>query len=500
MSDLTRRGFVGGVVGSGAALWAARQGMAATGRDDIYREIERRHAESIDRLREWIHQPSIAAENLGMEEGCALMAKLATDAGFQQAQRIATKGHPGVFATLDAGARHTLGLYFMYDVKQVDATEWKTPPWDGLVVDEPGLGKILRGRGAVNQKGPQAAFLAALHAIRGAGHKLPVNLVLVAEGEEEIGSPNFPEIVLAPGPRDALGRSLGIFMPDASQDLDGSVTVELGSKGDVELDIVASGEKWGRGSMRDLHSSLAARVDAPAWHLVQGLNTLVTPNGDPAVDGFFDLVRPVSDAERRMLDTYAQRTSEAVAKQTAGVQRWARDANWRQALEDYVSRPTLTIEGLVGGYSGPGGKTIMPHRMTAKIDIRLVPDMTPEDTIAKVRSHLAKHGFGDLEITVNGGVNYTSSTAHDAPLIEAQLAVYRRLGVDPLLFPRSGGSWPGSVFTGPPLELAAGYFGLGYGDGAHAPNEFLVVESTNPKVGGMQELVRSYVDFLYEIA
>ena len=92
MSDLTRRGFVGGVVGSGAALWAARQGMAATGRDDIYREIERRHAESIDRLREWIHQPSIAAENLGMEEGCALMAKLATDAGFQQAQRIAHQG------------------------------------------------------------------------------------------------------------------------------------------------------------------------------------------------------------------------------------------------------------------------------------------------------------------------------------------------------------------------------------------------------------------------
>ena len=123
-----------------------------------------------------------------------------------------------------------------------------------------------------------------------------------------------------------------------------------------------------------------------------------------------------------------------------------------------------------------------------------------EHTIAKVRSHLAKHGFGDLEITVNGGVNYTTSTAHDAPLIEAQLAVYRRLGVDPLLFPRSGGSWPGSVFTGPPLKLAAGYFGLGYGDGAHAPNEFLVVESANAKVGGMQELVRSYVDFLYEIA
>jgi acetylornithine deacetylase/succinyl-diaminopimelate desuccinylase-like protein len=352
----------------------------------------------------------------------------------------------------------------------------------------------------VNQKGPQAAFLAALHAIRGAGRKLPVNLVLVAEGEEEIGSPNFPEIVLAPGPRAALSKSLGIFMPEAAQDLDGTVTVTLGSKGDVELDVVVSGEKWGRGSSRDLHSSQAARIDAPAWHLIHGLNTLVTADGEPAVDGFFDLVRPLTQAEQRMLDVVARRTDEATAMRSAGVQRWSRNANWRQALEDYVSRPTLTIEGLVGGYTGIGGKTILPSRLTAKLDIRLVPDMTPEDTIAKVRAHLAKHGFGDLEVNVNGGVNYTSSTSADAPLTQAQLAVYRRYGIDPLLFPRSGGSWPGSVFTGPPLALPAGFFGLGYGDGAHAPNEFMLIEPSQPHLHSYDDLVRSYVDLLYEIA
>jgi acetylornithine deacetylase/succinyl-diaminopimelate desuccinylase-like protein len=321
-------------MGSGAVLWSAQQGLAAASHAAVYREVEQRHDESIQRLQEWIHQPSIAAENIGMEEGCALMAKLAKEAGFQHVERVATKGHPGIFATLDVGARQTLGLYFMYDVKQVDESEWKTPPWEGRVVDEPGLGKIVRGRGAVNQKGPQAAFLAALHVIRGAGQKIPVNLVLVAEGEEEVGSPNFAEIVLARGPRDALGRSLGVFMPEAAQERDGSVTVTLGSKGDVELDIVASGEKWGRGSTHDLHSSQAARVDAPAWRLVQALNTLVTPSGEPAVDGFFDLVRPVSQAERRMLDIVAQRTEEAAVKQSLGVQRWARDASWRQALED----------------------------------------------------------------------------------------------------------------------------------------------------------------------
>jgi acetylornithine deacetylase/succinyl-diaminopimelate desuccinylase-like protein len=227
-------------------LWASRRSAAAVPRTFSKSSAATR----VDRApQQWIRQPSIAAENVGMEEGCALMIQLAKDAGFQRAERIGTTGQPGVYATLDAGARHTLGLYFMYDVKQVNEAEWTTPPWEGRVVEADGFGKILRGRGAVNQKGPQAAFLAALHAIRGAGQKYPVNLILVAEGEEEIGSPSFPQIVLAPEPRAALSRSLGIFMPEASQELDGSVTVELGSKGDIELDVIVSAEKDGPPTM-----------------------------------------------------------------------------------------------------------------------------------------------------------------------------------------------------------------------------------------------------------
>src|SRR5207244_11248197 len=112
---------------------------------------------------------------------------------------------------------------------------------EAALVDKPGFGKVVVGRGAVNQKGPEAAFLAALHAIRGAGQKLPVNLVLVAEGEEEIGSPHFPQVVRRPEVSAALRRCTGIFMPSASQDPDGSVTVTLGAKGVVELELVSSG-------------------------------------------------------------------------------------------------------------------------------------------------------------------------------------------------------------------------------------------------------------------
>jgi acetylornithine deacetylase/succinyl-diaminopimelate desuccinylase-like protein len=106
--------------------------------------------------------------------------RMLSEAGFGQVTRIPSDGQPGIFATLDAGAPRTLGLYFMYDVKQVDPAEWSSPPWEAALVDKPGLGKVLMGRGAVNQKGPEASFLAALHAIRGAGRKPPVNLVLIA--------------------------------------------------------------------------------------------------------------------------------------------------------------------------------------------------------------------------------------------------------------------------------------------------------------------------------
>ena len=177
------------------------------------------------------------------------------DAGFQSVSKIPTDGQPGIFATLDAGAPRTIGIYFMYDVKQVTPSEWSSPPWDAALVDKPGLGKILIGRGAVNQKGPEATFLAALHAIRGAGRKLPVNFVFVGEGEEEIGSPHFAQIVHRPEVVAALKKSDGIFLPDAAQELDGSVTVELGAKGVIELELVSSGEHWGRGPTHDVHSS-----------------------------------------------------------------------------------------------------------------------------------------------------------------------------------------------------------------------------------------------------
>ena len=465
----------------------------------IRAEIEKRHHEGIARLQDWVRNPSIAAEDRAMGEGCELMMKLARDAGFQQARGIDTDGHPGVFATLDAGAPRTFGIYFMYDVKQADPSEWSSPPFDAAIVDKPGFGRVVMGRGAVNQKGPEAVFLAALHAIKGAGRKLPVNLVLVAEGEEEIGSPHIRQLAHHPDVVAALKKSVGVVMPAAWQDPDGNVTVYLGAKGVVELELVASGEQWGRGPGIDVHSSNRARLDSPAFHLVQALATLVNADGDPAIDDFGREARAITPEQKKLLDAAATRISEDTTKKMLAAKRWAHDETWRASLERFMFTPTVNIEGLVAGYTGPGEKTIQPHRAVAKLDLRLVPDMTYDGAIAAVKAHLSKRGFGDIEVRPSGGYGPTD-TPLDAPLIQSQLAVLRRAGIDPAIMPRIAGSYPGYAFTGEPLRLPAGHFGMGHGSGAHAPDEYFVIEPSNPKVADWDAAVASHVAYLFALA
>ena len=502
--EFSRRDFVQGAV-SGVALAAVPMGVLAAAptkdadKAAVLAQIPKMHAANIKRLQEWIALPSIAAENRNFPQGPEHMAKLAQEAGFTGVKLIPTAGKPGVFGKIDAGASTTMAIYFMYDVKQFVPEEWSSPPLEARLVQKEGLGTVCMGRGAVNQKGPENSFLSALIAFKTAGIKLPVNLVLVCEGEEEIASPHFQEVVRNPEVMAELKKCAGVFMPEAGQDRDGGVQVSLGAKGVVELELISSGEKWGRGPAHDVHSSLEAQVDSPSWHLVQALNTLIEKDGHtPAVEGFFEKAKPLTAAQEQMIKEHAAKTSEGTVKKALGVQHWVHDKSWVDSLMLLESKPTINIEGLVGGYTGPGGKTVLPHKAVAKIDMRLVPDMTAADTLAKLKAHLAKHGFGDIEVNMSGGYNPTQ-TDPDSKLIKTQLATYRKLGLDPQLWPRSAGSWPGYVFTDAPLSLPAGHFGLGHGTGAHAPDEYYLIESTNPKIQGLDGAVASFVEYLYAL-
>lgn len=488
-----------------AALGAAMaMPGAALAKDDmavLKKTIADGHDAAIKRLRDWIALPTIAAENRNAKEGAAYMAELAREAGFQKVEIVPTDGLPGVFATMDNGAKKTLALYFMYDVKQFDPAEWSSPPLEGKIVDRPGLGKVLIARGAINQKGPESVVLAALAAMKAAGRKLPVNLVLVCEGEEEIGSPHFTQVVRRPDITAALRKCVGAIIPSAWQSpADGGVEINLGAKGIIECELIASGEKWGRGPAKDLHSSNKAIVDSPAWHLVGALQTLVTPDGNTAaIDGWSDKVRPLTAREKALIADSASKRSEADAMKQMGIKHFVGDKSWGETLERLAAVPTVNIEGLVAGYTGPGGKTILPARAVAKLDFRLVPNQTYDDCVVKLKAHLAKRGFGDIEVKVTGGYDPTE-TDENSPLIKAELASYQRAGIKTSVYPRLAGSWPGYVFTSAPVSLAAGQFGFGHGSGAHAPDEYLLIESTNPKVLGYDDSALGFIDFFYQVA
>ena len=475
---------------------------AATARapEPVVGAIRADETAAVERLRQWIALPTIANMGVNHAEGAAYMRQLALDAGFQQAKIIPTKGVPAVFATLDAGAPVTLGVYFMYDVKHYEPAEWNSPPLEARLVDRPGEGKAIVGRGAVNQKGPETAFLSAVRAFKTAGVKLPVNLVLVAEGEEEIGSPNFPEALANPEVRAALSKASGIFIPSAGQSSTGAVGLSLGAKGVIEVQLISSGEKWGRGPNKDIHSSLMASVDSPAWRLVKALNTLIAEDGfTPAIDGYFENVKPLTARQKEIIAQDVAASNEADDKKSLGLKVWAKDEDYLTSSLRLASQPTVNIQGLVSGYTGPGGKTVLPGRAEAKLDLRLVPNMTYDEAVAKLKAHLAKRGYGDIEVVVSGGYSPTE-TAEDSVLIRAGQATLKNAGIETTLAARNAGSWPGVMFTGAPLSLPAGQFGVGRGGGAHAPNEWLIVESSNPKVAGFAEQARLYADFMYEVA
>ncbi len=470
------------------------------GRDQVATTVETQHAATVKALQDWIALPTIAAEKRNVTEGAEYMRQLALDAGFQQAKIIPADGVPGVFATLDAGAPTTLGIYFMYDVKQYDPAEWSSPPLEAQLVERAGEGLTMVGRGAVNQKGPQMSFLAALKAIQASGRKLPVNIVLVAEGEEEVASTHFDQVVAVPEVRDALAKTIGVFIPSAAQSKDGSANITLGAKGAVEFQLIVSGETSDKYPKDDVHSSNHARIESPVWRLVKALDTLVADDGHtPSIDGWFDNVRPLTDRQKQLIAESAALNPEAQDKAALGVGQWIDNEDYITSLERFYSQPTVNIQGLVSGYTGPGGKTVLPGRAEAKLEFRLVPAMTKDEAVSKLKAHLAKRGFDDVEVIISGGYG-PNETEEDALLIRAQKRMFEENSIPYSIRPRNAGSWPGVIFNGAPLNLPASQFGLSRGGGAHAPNEWFLIESSNPKVNGLDQATMAYVDYLYVIA
>lgn len=463
----------------------------------IHADIDANQAAHVAHLQRWVRQRSISAQ----DDGVVAMAELLRDdlkaLGFKEAELVPTKGHPGVWGWYDAGKPVTLAVYMMYDVQPIEPEGWTVDPFAGALVDDPALGQVLMARGATNQKGPQRAFLNALESIRRVEGELPVNLMVVAEGEEELGSPNYPEVIDRYEAR--LKTADGVFFPFNSQTPDGNVSMFLGVKGILYMELEAKGGPHGGPQKSEIHGSYKAVVDAPAWRLVQALSTLTTPDGNGiAVPGYFEHIRPPNEEELRLVNAMVKEGGTDDERERLDVARWIDGLEGRDALLRELFTTTLNIDGIVGGYTGVGVKTILPHRALAKVDSRLVPDQTPEDAIRLIREHLKAGGFDDIEVRQMSGYP-PAQTSVDTPLARAAIGVYNRYGRTPRIAPRLAGSAPYYVFTQRlGLPMIAG--GLGHGTGAHAPNEIMLIKpNAQTKAAGLAEIEKSYVDLLYAL-
>ncbi|MCP4654335.1 MAG: M20/M25/M40 family metallo-hydrolase [bacterium] len=464
---------------------------------EIYAHVDAHLDAHLENLRRWVRQRSISAQDDGIREMAAMLRDDLEALGFAEAKLVPTSGHPGVWGFYDAGAEKTLMIYLMYDVQPVNPEDWTTPPFAGNLVEND-LGKVLMARGASNQKGPERAFLNALESIRAVEGTLPVNLMVLAEGEEEIGSPHYPQLV--DQFEDRLKTADGVFFPFNSQTPSGELTIYLGVKGLLYFEMEVTGGAWGGPTRSEIHGSYKSIVDAPVLRLVQALASMTTPDGNTIlVPGYYDDIRPPTAEEERLIRGALGKWDGKSLRQLLGVERWIDGLSERDAVMRHFYELTLNVDGIWGGYTGEGVKTILPHQATAKVDSRLPPGVDPGRSLELVRAHLDAHGFTDVTLRRLSGYP-AAQTSVEAPLVQAALSVFNKWGKTGAVWPRLAGSVPFYLFTDR-LGLPLVFNGLGHGSGAHAPDEYMVVEPTaGSGVSGLAEIEKGYVDLLYALA
>jgi acetylornithine deacetylase/succinyl-diaminopimelate desuccinylase-like protein len=402
-----------------------------------------------------------------------------------------------VWGYYDAGADRTLVVYLMYDVQPVNPEDWDSPPFEARLIDHD-LGQVLMARGATNQKGPERAFLNALESIIEVEGNLPVNIMVAAEGEEELGSPHYHQIVDAY--YDRLSTADGALFPFNSQRPDGNISVILGVKGILYVEMTATGSAWGGPANAEIHGSYKAVVDSPVWRLVTALDSLTSPDGNTIlVPGYYDGIIPPTAEESLLINAGIEQRDDVRMQEMLGVSRWIDDKMGNDAVIELLYQPTLNIDGIWGGYTGEGVKTILPHTASAKVDSRLPPGLDPDEAFAKIRAYLDEQGFDDIEIEKLSSYP-ASQTSVEAPAVRAALSVFKKHAESLSVQPRIAGSAPFYQFTdrlGLPLIPA----GMGFGTGAHAPNEIMLIfPKEGSPVAGLAEIEKAYVDFIYALA
>ena len=423
---------------------------------DVFAYIDQHRDRFIERLQWLCRQPSIAAQNVGVQETAQMVAQLMREVGVTS-ELYATDGAPVVYGT--AGDRgRTLLIYNHYDVQPPEPLElWESPPFAAEVRD----GRLY-ARGAADNKGNLVARLCAVEAwlrVRGA---LPLTVRFVVEGEEEVSSAHLHQFVREH--RDLI-QADGCLWEAGGKDIQENPGLYMGAKGILYVELEA------RGANRDVHSSQATMVPNPAWRLVWALSTLKDRNEQVLIGGFYDdVVEPTAEEMEHLRRIAAQRDDE-LRRRDLGLDAFLLGLSGIQLIKRNLFQPTCTICGIGAGYTGQGSKTVLPSRAVAKLDFRLVPNQRPDDILHKLQTHLAQRGFADLEVRLLGA-EHPARTPVDSLLSRVIQETTKEIyGRDPIVSPLMAA-------TGPMYELTAQFgiptvgTGAGYAhSNGHAPNE-----------------------------
>ena len=461
--------------------------------------LETHRDRHLARLQTLLRQPSVSVDGEGVEACARLLVDLLRDVGFSEAELISTPGYPGVWAAYDVGAPITLVVYGMFDVRRADRSGWRDPPFAAEVVEQPPFPRVVVARGARAVKGPLGVWLNAVEACRATWGGPPVNLLLLAEGDEILGSPHYRAMIGRY--RDRLKTAHACWTPGASQDADGIVNLTLGYKGLIYMILRASGARWGRGPKAGpIHGMAKAVVDSPAWRLVHALAALTGPDGNTLlIDGF----------EREALPPTPEEAEEmrALAARFAGIP-WQRvlpgvqgadvppigDVGEADVYRRFFFGPSANLNGLRSGYMGPGTPTFtLPHVAEAVLDIRVPRLWDVREVLRAIRARLDGAGFPDVEMDVAGAFN-GSRVPRTAPVVRAAETLFASRGLEVVWWPMTGGGGPWSIFAeefGMPVLRDVG---LGHGR-ASATDEYLVIDGTG-SVGGMVDMAVSHAEFM----
>ena len=463
----------------------------------VFDHIDTNIDEHVQNLQRWIQQPSVSNTGEGIQESAYMVEGFFDQFGCQETEVVdpglteyGTQANPVVYAKCDEGAEKTMAVYWMYDTMPITQPDlWTSPPFEARIVEQPPFDKVIIGRGANNSKGRQMAFWNAMMSIKAVTGSLPVNLIFIAEGDEERMSIGYRKFI-----RDN---------PELFSEAD--VMWGYGaSEGSVFVELITSGEAWGRGpTYSNIHGGRKRQVDAPGWRHIKMLATLVDDTGNEVlIDGFYDDVVPLTEDEEAILREAAEDYDVTVAAERLGVARFISDDPYEvQKLSRYGQ--SMNLDGIWAGNMFEGGSgAILPNRIVSKHNFRYVPNQTGPDIVAKLRAHLDKHGYEDVEINVVGDVPWAKMDDNNelAMAVREMRETFGAGNPEPILEETIlGGYWPAYLFAGDvyDIPIADGY--VGGGGGSHAANEYFIVEGAG-NTYGMAGMEKSIATAIYEYA